>query len=618
VLLLLCAWLSLPGETRSEQVYLPVTLDYQFLRSLIIQTAYSGPGGTAKVFNVDNGCQEITLTDPTYTARGSHIHFETKIIARAGIYTDTACTNPIEWEGFLKVTQKPKLSKTGWTLSFDIIDSVLVDTHHKKTDPPPVIKELIDTWAYGYIAHMSVNLMPPVAKIKVLMRELFPPDLCFLAEKMIRSMTPGHVTAEPDALRFYIALDTNAIHKENEDIRNTLAAMKEEELTEDTWRAWDAFLVYIIDVIIREPLSDDDRQVLLDTLLDARYSFLTALSEGTFTKDFVRHEFTTAWEQLAPVFRNNLGDTPSPDLMSYLAFITAADALTALDQIMADLGLELNKRSLVFLARLLSRGTPINLDYTHEVDDTLQHILKFTPSGDDGSAPLPLPGSSRFDCVPAFASTLAFLLPATAWAVEESEENDPEDWILKKSDMDTYAEKIRKLLTTISRTAIEHSSMPTQYHEFYRTIVLATAWQESCLRQFQVNNGEVLYLRSYNDTSVGLMQINEIVWRGFYDPHQLRWDIAYNAAAGCRILDLYLCRYTLRRMKKMNMEDQIDKDTVARLVYAMYNGGPGQFYKFLKRQRKERYYLSDKLFWDKYIWVRDGEWHNLRKCLIGG
>ena len=28
------------------------------------------------------------------------------------------------------------------------------------------------------------------------------------------------------------------------------------------------------------------------------------------------------------------------------------------------------------------------------------------------------------------------------------------------------------------------------------------------------------------------MQINERIWRGFYDPHKLRWDIAYNAGAG--------------------------------------------------------------------------------------
>ena len=54
-------------------------------------------------------------------------------------------------------------------------------------------------------------------------------------------------------------------------------------------------------------------------------------------------------------------------------------------------------------------------------------------------------------------------------------------------------------------------------------------------------------LRSNNGSSVGLMQINERVWRGIYDLNRLRWDIHYNTRAGCEILATYFSRYAVKR-----------------------------------------------------------------------
>ena len=126
------------------------------------------------------------------------------------------------------------------------------------------------------------------------------------------------------------------------------------------------------------------------------------------------------------------------------------------------------------------------------------------------------------------------------------------------------------------------------------------------------------YLLSYNRTSVGLMQVNERIWRGMYDRHHLRWDIRYNAEAGCEILELYFRKYALDRMEKMKGGKTLDDDAFARIVYAIYNGGPGQFEKILKRKKKGTFYSSDKLYFEKYSWVKNSQWENIRKCLIGG
>ena len=34
---------------------------------------------------------------------------------------------------------------------------------------------------------------------------------------------------------------------------------------------------------------------------------------------------------------------------------------------------------------------------------------------------------------------------------------------------------------------------------------------------------------------LGVMQVNKHVWRGFYDIDRLKWDVLYNAGAGCEI-----------------------------------------------------------------------------------
>ena len=52
--------------------------------------------------------------------------------------------------------------------------------------------------------------------------------------------------------------------------------------------------------------------------------------------------------------------------------------------------------------------------------------------------------------------------------------------------------------------------------------------------------------------------------------------------------------------------------------YAMYNGGPDQFDKFLKRKKDGTFYSSDNLYFEKYSWVKNDQWENINKCLIGG
>lgn len=126
--------------------------------------------------------------------------------------------------------------------------------------------------------------------------------------------------------------------------------------------------------------------------------------------------------------------------------------------------------------------------------------------------------------------------------------------------------------------------------------------------------GKVTYLLSYNRTSVGLMQINERVWRGLYQRESLRWNIRYNARAGAEILDLYMRDYAISRIQAQGVTDDA---LLARAVYSMYNAGPDELQKFMKRYRNNAPDHLDRLFKEKYELTQNAKFDQIAVCLIG-
>ena len=110
------------------------------------------------------------------------------------------------------------------------------------------------------------------------------------------------------------------------------------------------------------------------------------------------------------------------------------------------------------------------------------------------------------------------------------------------------------------------------------------------------------------------MQINERVWRGIYRVESLRWNITYNVKAGMEILHLYLRNFTLKEIKPAN---PADLDTIARVTYAIYNGGPGELKRYFKRSNANRFYKSDRLFREKYTAAKEAKFDQLALCLSG-
>ncbi|MEW5908321.1 MAG: lytic transglycosylase domain-containing protein [Thermodesulfobacteriota bacterium] len=627
-LMLICLIGIPPSSALSKTIALPLTLDYNILRSMVIQRSFTGPGQSAMILDSADGCNSIRISDPKFSEKKSRLWCETRVQIRAGVPYGDACVMPSELNGFLAFHIEPVIDPKTLTLTFRTLDSAVYDQHHRPRKAADIIWEMIKKDAYDYINRMTIRLEPAISELKTFLELLFPDGLPENAKTMIDHLRLGAMKVTSDAVRIDILTEVEEIDESGK--KEESEDFSDRQLTEliEAWETWDTFLVEMIMSMTRRHLSEGERGILFETLLDARHRFTDELMDPTLGKDLVREQFIEAWTQLSPIFRNHLGKEVSEYTLGYLSFFTASDALVALDQIGPSLGIEISRNGLIRLAGLISRDRPVALDYDLSLNPDLREIL------DLGK---PLPEDIHFDeseepesqykqsVTGNYISTHSLLLaglfsdfPAFKTQVKEiSGESRVKNWIPPEENIDPYIHRVDLLLKTASSIFLKKAALKPVYHDFFRRLIPSIAWQESCYRQFRREGKEITFVISYNLTSVGIMQINERVWRGIYDPHQLKWSIHYNVMAGCEIAEQYLRRYALEKLKKKNPKSPLTEELVAAVVYAMYNGGPGQLEKYLIRKKKNHPYLSDKLFLEKFRWINHGKLDNIKICLQG-
>jgi hypothetical protein len=299
-------------------------------------------------------------------------------------------------------------------------------------------------------------------------------------------------------------------------------------------------------------------------------------------------------------------ELPGAEALHVVTFLAAGDALKALDQVGPAFGIEISADGLRRFARIISPTSPDDpLRYDPDVDPELRRLLGFVPG-----IQADLPADA--------ASPLSFWPLATAWAAEPSANRaaDWKGWVVEApGTVGPYVQKVGNLLRTVASSIIAEKKLTGGSADFYRRLVAATAWQESCWRQFEARAGKVSYLRS-RQGSVGMMQVNERVWRGFYETDKVRWKVAYNVRAGAEILDHYV-DIAAESGAKLDSARQTD---AAGAVYAAYNGGPGQLRRYLERKRQGKVGLKvvDELFVPKFEAIGAGVETKVAACIVGG
>ncbi len=632
--LLRTAWLALilpclffmPHRACAEPVTLPIQIDYPLLQSLMLADLFTEPGPCLVLRDPTDNCRQIRLADPRLALDNSRIRLEMTVKMTGGQSVGDRCLFPVQWEGYTRVYAKPRLDRTNWRLRLDWQDSELLTPEKQPATVMAKLWQFFEGRVFDQLNALSLDLEPPVKELKPLLLSMAPEADQSRIRQFLDSLKPDVVSINPQglAIRFSgeMAIPAEAPRKTPPE------ALSPEELASftKTWETWDAFLVTTMLAVAGDPLSPQERQILLDVLLETRYRFVDAISRNTRGRDFVRQQFLRAWKQLAPILRAHFNQSdPAADPWAYLAYFTASDALAALDQLGPALNIDISRDGLIRLARMLSSNNQLMLEYTPAVNPVLRELLGLGPpietSGPirdkDASDAYQKPGAGFSPARSLISWISGIFSPGPCRAATPGDLPNLQEmrqWLVSRDNLDAHRNRVKAILKTAVQKNLQKGKIPGKYQGLFKDLVYATAWQESCFRQFIVKNQKITFLKSYNNTSVGLMQIHERVWRGIYSLQHLRWHVGYNAEAGVEILGHYLTRYVL---PKKDTIKALDRDGLAACLYAMYNGGPSQVRKFPERQKSGNLYISDTHFKEKYQWVKNGKWDRLKICLFG-
>jgi hypothetical protein len=353
----------------------------------------------------------------------------------------------------------------------------------------------------------------------------------------------------------------------------------------------DALLTHTIKLYAEATELKDLRLALFDILLDARHQLQEALQQDQ-SDDPVRHWFINSWSQLAPVLKQISAENPKHATLSLMTLITATDALHTLDKLGPAFGLDISIDGLRRLARMLNNAQVDDpLKYDEALDPELLRLFQFNSGSDKGR-------HSMMNLWPISSAFAANNRPLNRWIPDTKELGD-------------YLIGVRKLLLKTAKQSMAKSDLTSAQQDIFKKLVMATAWQESCWRQYQVKKDKIVPISS-STGDTGIMQVNEKVWRGFVDLHKLRWDIDYNVETGSNILLNYLTRYAIKRGEH---KQRGGLDNLARATYSAYNGGPGQISRYRNSKTAKRHRKVDQAFHKKYLAVKQGNELNVAECL---
>ena len=605
-LLVLCC-LLLPGSCAlAGRVEIPLRVPLETLRQALsaqLTVSASRPG----VVYREGRCRHLSLEAPKLDAVDGELRLVAPGAAALGVELLGNCQNAAQWKGSMHFRLVPRIDNAG-RLRVRIVDSRLTDAAGGAA--LGFIWELSKRHVHPRLERFSYDLGASRAMLVQVMRGAVPAERGAEAAQRaaeleaalggLRVLAPR---VDAAAVVVPIAIEVpDAWLSAPTPLAASSAPLTEAELEalDEALQPWDAFLAYSVKQVALDSENSALRKRLFTLLLDSRYRLAEILSGETRSAgDPLRELFVEAWNELRAILADAQAQgLLDASLLRYALFIDAGDALLALDRAAPGLGMAPSADGLRQLARSLrpaAAGDPLAYDWA--LDPQLQRL--FDAEGILGAEPPP-PGRSWLD-----------FFVRRAHASTEGDGEPPLDrWAPRREELDAYEGRIGALLQKISATQLQRAKLAAPYERIYRDMVPATALIESCWRQYVVRAGKVTYLRSAA-SSVGIMQVNQRVWRGFYEVERLRWDSAYNARAGAQILMRYMKDYAIPYAEKSG-----DVNHVPRAAYAVYNAGPRAVGRFNRNPPHPREARVDERLWSLYQGIASGGQVDLRTCAV--
>ena len=559
--------------------------------------------------------------------------------------------------------------------------------------------ELSKRFLHPRLEQYTFDLAMPQKEITLLLRLCASPVESAPLEAALKTLTVGTLRSNADGLIVPLLLtvaDAQTLARPPLPPQAPLG-FEEMEKLQHVFEPLDAFLVFIIKNLSGTMGDSLHQEQLFDLLITSRYQLLMILTGQTpiEEEDPLRLLFIDAWQQLRPIIEGSGGTSGlmQKQLLRYMTFLNAGDALLALDTAAPGLGIHITSDGLRRLARMLQPGSgddPLRFDW--QTDPALRELFQFQPEGPEQQTqdaepdwpqveqqpqellpefpaepppqdPLPEfpaegppqdplpdfpPDPPPQDLLPEFppepppqdplpefpldppqqgplpeirqSSTAGRrLLDFLVGVASAAESPAPavhdlsqrlDHWIPTSAEVSEYEKIIGKLLATSARQKIKKAGLAPRYATIYQHLIPATAMIESCWKQYTKKDNTIVTLRSPAG-GIGIMQINQHVWRGFYDIERLEKDVIYNIQAGNEIMMRYFQQHAIKIAEENN-----NTELAARAAYATYNGGPRASRRFLKEDVSSRQKRVDDHLWRLYQRAAAGGKGHLATCSI--
>jgi hypothetical protein len=620
----------------AADVTVPMRLDAAFLERLVTAAVFTEPDETARPWVQSNGCGELRLWDAQVDGAGGRIRVLSRGAADWGLNVGGSCLTLLDWEGSVEVIEEPLLDPVRPVVRFRVVDSHVYGAERRKTFGISRLWDWIKDGVHPQLERVEIDLDTAIEEVRALLPLVLPAFYAELGDATLASVVLTGARVEADAL----VVDLRVTAPD----RPATESRPEPPLDVAEIERWDAFLTFVVRHAAAATETNDIRIALLKVLLDGRYEIVDVLAgTGDEATDPVPRLFRATWTRLAPVLRRIEPELAGADALRYASFLAAGDVLRALEELGPQTGLDISADGLRRLARIVApeeTGDPLR--YHTSVDPSLRERFGFGPPLDVPApepaptpSPTPPPEGGREPASGAVdpterrsgwigvplsrvlaSATLGLLLDlliADAHAVElgvEDVRGRLDGWAPGRDDIDAYLPLVRTVLVDAADHVLKRDPLDGDVAPLFEPLVLATAWKESCWRQFVRSAGGVVPIES-RAGAVGIMQVNPRVWRGFYEPEALRRDVGYNARAGSEILRHYLVDYAIR---KREHEKGGGTDALVRATYAAYNGGPSHLARYRQPGTRKSLRAIDAAFWEIFRQVRAGDTHGIKAC----
>lgn len=568
-------------QSNAENISIPLKTEFSILENALKKQLFNEKNST-ELLKDPTGCSKIVLTDAKLGEKSNQLIIDAKLTARLGVEFLDQCMSLRPWDGFIQLSAQPFIkSDQPRKIYLKILHSKLVNTENESLDSG-AIWEKVQQLIHPLFDQYAIDLTPSINELNSILQLFLTGHSKNQLESMLASLQIGSINVVSQGLETSLTMQ----------IEPTLSTEKlEKQLWQQKWQTMDAILSNAIKQFASATQQQDLKLTLLDILLDFRYQLQSALQIDS-AEDPVKHWFIESWTKLIPVINQIHFNNNNKNLATMLFLVTATDALAALDKLGPIFGLDISINGLRRLARHINANNPEKiLKYNENLDPEL--IKLFPPFS------LSSQNSARLNMLPI----------RTAYADPQLSLND---WLPSQNGLHDYLLQVRSLLLDTAKQTLTSSDLTPLQQDVFTKMILTTAWQESCWRQFSVKKNTIVPLTSAS-SDVGIMQINEIVWRGFVDRQKLRWDISYNAKMGSKILLNYMTRYAIRHEE---FKKSGGLDNLARSAYSSYNGGPSQYARYRKPNVKPHLKKIDVAFYEKFIHIKKGDNLAVSNCFI--